>query len=95
MLASFMSLYIPPVLIVLGVSGSGKIAAVDGCIIGTLNTTAAVAGGGGSTAQVHWSWVQAGDGSQSVTADGSPHLSSPASTHPVSSLSTSITSVGH
>ena len=30
-----------------GVSGSGKIAALDGCIIGTLNTTAAVAGGGG------------------------------------------------
>ena len=27
----------------LGVSGSGKIAAVDGCIIGTLNITAAVA----------------------------------------------------
>ena len=46
-IAVFVSLNIPPVLIVLGVSGSGKIAAVDDCIIGTLNITAAVAGGGG------------------------------------------------
>ena len=52
MLASFMSLYIPRST-VLGVSGSGKIAAVDDCIIGTLNTTAAVAVEEGSTAQVH------------------------------------------
>ena len=59
----------PTVLLVLGVSGSGKIAAVDGCIIGTLNTTAAVAGGGGEHRP---GTLETGDGSQSVTADGSP-----------------------
>ena len=65
---------------------------MDDCIIGTLNITAAVAGGGGEHRP---GTLETGDGSQSVTADGSPQLSSPASTHPVSSLSTSITSVGH
>ena len=79
----------------LGVSGSGKIAAVDGCIIGTLNITAAVAVEEGAQAR----YTGAGYRQVTEVSQSQPmahlHLSSPASTHPVSSLSTSITSVGH
>ena len=52
-------------------------------------------GGGEHSAGTLARELETGDGSQSVTADGSPHLSSPASTHPISCLSTSRTSVGH
>ena len=90
MLASFMSLYIPPVLIVLAV-GCERV--WEDCGRGWLyhrNTEhyrGCGGGGGEHSAGTLARELETGDGSQSVTADGSPQLSSPASTHPVSSLS--------